>query len=937
MASGAWGAGNLRLQGAMVYNDLWAVQDSTGKYPYPMNPGVYTVSAKPGGAVTMLHRVNDFYQIRAAINTNGIFYAITEEGAEGQYFLQSYSASSWTRNSKEEIDKCNVPCDLTYDPVTKKYYGFFWSDEDQEYTRFCSWSPIYGEATDIRENMDRCCFAIAANKAGEIYGIWGYTGWLIKVDPKTGKYEQIGTTGVYPGENTNSLCFDDETGKLYWTACEERNRKGEVTRKSGIYEINLTTGKATLLRDFDNNECFAGMWVLPYEMGDDVPMAPGNVRVTPDNVNHTLTWTAPDKKRNGEAQDPSKLSYRIVNAINGKEIASGYKETSWQCTLPQVDGHAAYQYIVYASNEEGEGEGTISNKYYDGPGYNIPFVEGFDSREYFDYWSVTDMNGANTWQYDADKKNIFNKYDDKNSPADEWIFSMPFDLEKGKTYELSFDANCEYDNRDKYAEDFEFWLAKGNEPGLKTERIVRYDKFLSKDVQHKRVIFTAKEGGRTWLGIHTDSPGTHWNLILDNVGIREINNNVPTAVTDLSLKAGEQGALTAQLSWTTPTLDANGDLLQSELTVSVYRDNGTEPVKVFGNAGFGKAMEWTDTPAASGMRTYRVTASTADGMGPEAEVSGFVGVDSPGSPQNLTVTEHDGYVALSWDAPTTGEHGGWFDASGLTYRIVRSNDGAVLSANCSETSWSDRSLDLRKQNFLYYLVTTYSGTQKGGWANSTSEIYGRAYSAPLAETFPKADMKWYPWISESDGPNYLWGLEEAGVNPVCEDQNGDKGLVMMTSSAENAGVTGKFSSPKVNTSLLENPQLGFWMWHSKAQDTAKNEALEVLVSVQGGEWTLLGDSILRDNGTEGWQRHIFALPKAAALRVMFRGKALGGGNIHLDNISFEEATTQGVGGVAAEDAEPAEWYTLQGTRISEPTAPGIYIRRQGNRSAKIIR
>jgi len=308
-------------------------------------------------------------------------------------------------------------------------------------------------------------------------------------------------------------------------------------------------------------------------------------------------------------------------------------------------------------------------------------------------------------------------------------------------------------------------------------------------------------------------------------------------------------------------------------------------------------MEWTDTPEASGMRMYRVVASTADGMGPEAEVSGFVGVDTPGSPQNLTVTEHDGYVELKWDVPVVGEHGGWFDATGLTYRIDRSMMPKCFRPTAPDTAWNDRTLDLKKQNFLYYLVTTYSGTQKGGWANSTSEIYGRAYTAPLTETFPKADMKWYPWISESDGPNYMWGLEEAGVNPECSDQNGDRGLVMMTSTAGNAGVTGEFSSPKVNTSQLEKPQLGFWIWHSKAQDADKNEVLQVLVRVQGGEWTPVGDPILRDNGTVGWQRHVLPLPQTDALRVMFRGKALGGGNIHLDNISFEEGETGGVSGV----------------------------------------
>ena len=70
---------------------------------------------------------------------------------------------------------------------------------------------------------------------------------------------------------------------------------------------------------------------------------------------------------------------------------------------------------------------------------------------------------------------------------------------------------------------------------------------------------------------------------------------------------------------------------------------------------------------------------------------------------------------------------------------------------------------------------------------------------------------------------------------------------------------------------------------------------------------------------------------------MFRGKALGGGNIHLDNISFEEGETGGVGCVDADATEHVEWYTLQGVRIPAPEAPGVYIRRQGDKTCKVIR
>ena len=40
--------------------------------------------------------------------------------------------------------------------------------------------------------------------------------------------------------------------------------------------------------------------------------------------------------------------------------------------------------------------------------------------------------------------------------------------------------------------------------------------------------------------------------------------------------------------------------------------------------------------------------------------------------------------------------------------------------------------------------------------------------------------------------------------------------------------------------------------------------------------------------------------------------------------------------VIADELAPVEWFTIDGYSISEPTAPGIYIRRQGEVTTKII-
>lgn len=975
---------NTVLQGAMVYSDRWAATDADGKYLYPVEPGIYTLEAKAEGKTARVQTIQDLAYMYAGVSTpGGLYYAILAEGTETKFYFSTYTTSNWSRRSKEEIDIVNMPSDLTYDPVTKKVYGFFFNEETQDYDRFCSFSTTTAEAKDIAL-MERHCSAIAANAKGEIYCIWGYTGWLYKVDAKTGKQEPIGRTGIYPGDDCNTLTFDDATGKLYWIASAERKNDGTVERQAGLYEVDTTSGKATLVRAFPDNDSFAGVYALPYSVPADAPgeatdvavefatpgategvvsftapqltvggspisgtldflveangmekvvegIAPGakasasftfaegaiSGRVTACNATTRgasvefsswagvdlpgapeelvlaeqggkphLSWKAPARGANGGAIDASSLSYRIVRNSDKKEVANGLKATEW--TDETFSGTAALSYSVYAVNSKGESVAAISQKVIFGEGFTLPFCEGFDTADAFDLWTVEDLNGFTKWEYSASKKNIYQKYDNNNSPADDWIFSPKFSLTAGKTYCLEFDANTSYDTNAKYAEDFEFWLSKAPSHSGKKQKIGEWKKFLSKAVKHQRVIFKAEEGGVYHLGLYTNSAGTHWQLNIDNIALAEVDSHVPAAVSDLKVEAGENGALSAKLSFAAPTKDADGNTLTEKMSVSVTREGETAAAKEFAEVSPGEKLEWTDTPSASGMKTWKVVASTIAGEGAEASVSAFIGVDTPGAPQNLKATETASGVNLAWDAPREGTHGGWFDASAVTYRIVRS-DGKVLAEAHAATTFSDETLKLTKQELLYYLVTPYVGTAKGSYANTPFDVYGPAYKAPIAETFPGADMRWYPWVAESDGPTQTWVLETAGTNPQTPDQNGDGGLAMMIANEQTKGITGTFASPKFDVSALAEKELSFMMYHSSAADASANEPLDVYFKETGGEWTKLNDApILRDNGTQGWQRHSFLLPAKGEVRVMFKCKSLGGANVYIDNVRIDE-------------------------------------------------
>ena len=234
--------GNTVLAGALVYSDLWGQTDASGNYVNPITAGFYTVEAREGGKISQLRLNQALVRMRAGVKVGTLYYGISTADQDERAFLTTYYTSSWSTRSQEEIDVVNVPTDLTYSTATGTVYGFFYNDEHQNYDRFCTYNLYDGEATDLYE-VDRNGYAVAANDKGEIYGIMGATGWLIRLYPDRRSspngygFEYIGKTGFSPGY-VNSMAFDDATGKLYWCA-------NGIDGYSALLEVDTATGAAT--------------------------------------------------------------------------------------------------------------------------------------------------------------------------------------------------------------------------------------------------------------------------------------------------------------------------------------------------------------------------------------------------------------------------------------------------------------------------------------------------------------------------------------------------------------------------------------------------------------------------------------------------------------------------------------------------------------------
>lgn len=621
--------------------------------------------------------------------------------------------------------------------------------------------------------------------------------------------------------------------------------------------------------------------------GIDSPGQPQNLQLAIVDGNPSLTWDAPVSGANGGWFDPSSVRYRVTRLPDNVCVTQSIADTHFVDNT--ITRTMAVQYQVVAFNDKGESLPVLSQKVVVGDGYSLPFTETFETADDFNLWTVVDLNGQTTWEYDASAKNIFSKYTTPDYAVDDWIISPQFRLEAGKSYALTFDSKV-YNK--SYPENFSFWLGTSTSPEDMTVKICEKLDYRVTSFENNRVIFQSPGDGMYHLGLYSNSIPHHWQLTVDNIGISEIDARVPCKITEVTATPGEKGALSADLSFTLPITDSRNNPLNDKLTVKISRD-GTE-VSTLTDQQPGSVITWHDDVPKSGIHVYRIWAQTEAGAGEAAEISVYVGVDAPGAVGNLKAVETTQGIVLSWTAPDKGANGGWFDPAKVTYRIVRSTDAEVLASDLTDTSFTDSSLKLNKQELLYYLVTPYVDGMKGTYATTPmNQVYGPAYSAPFAETFAGADMTHYPWVSESDGPSYCWSLDAAGVNPPASDHNGDQGLATFVSSAETIGINGLFYSPKISVASLKNPELSFWMYHSQAEADA-NEALHVSIASNSGEFTELNDGVvLKDNGETGWQRHAFALPEAVKdseyIRILFSAKAFGDSNFYLDDIRVDQA------------------------------------------------
>lgn len=252
-----------------------------------------------------------------------------------------------------------------------------------------------------------------------------------------------------------------------------------------------------------------------------------------------------------------------------------------------------------------------------------------------------------------------------------------------------------------------------------------------------------------------------------------VADGAPSYPRAFKATADAKGALSAQLSWTTPSVNYLGAKLSSLTGTKVYRND--QLVYTSTETTQGKSVAWTDRPSTDGYYIYKVVPYNAAGDGVYKEFAAYVGEDLPGAPQNVTLTTHGGNAEITWAAPEKGQHGGYFDNASVKYNVVRMPDNKVVVEGTTSLRATDA---VSVQKGYSYIVTAVNKKGVGASATSKTMSFGPEDSVPFTSPLTTQDDfdRWVTADKNNDGNTWTFYKPTQTTTYDRCDQNADDWL-----------------------------------------------------------------------------------------------------------------------------------------------------------------
>lgn len=571
-----------------------------------------------------------------------------------------------------------------------------------------------------------------------------------------------------------------------------------LTVKRGIHSVAVCFSNAA----GNGPKAYANRFV-----GDDIPLKPTNVKATVDvkTGNVQIAWNAVTQGVNeGYVGD---MKYSVERYPDSKTIAQSTSATSVSDVLPGGD-LAGYYYTVQAISGQRKSESAKSNSVSFGNVLEPPYYQGFDNASALSTLTVLDENNdGTTWQFlendGSNQSAVSISYAEVDH--DDWLVLPALNLKAGVLYNLSYRVAT---MGTSYPEELE--VKYGAEPtaAAMIHEVASKTEYTNDQYVTVKKELTVDKDQVVYIGFHcTSNADWCYQLVLDDIKLEGNSLKAPDATTKLSATPATDGSLKVRIDFTAPDKAIDGSKLTSDLDVYILRD-GAE-LQQMSAIKPGQDYYYMDNYAVQGLNTYSIIACNSEGTGRESQsVEAYVGEDTPSKVQNIKTSVGDNVITLTWDAVTTGEHGGHMSTEGMSYNvyeIFEGDTGADLELiNCVEEPKVTIEYDVNEgdQDMINYALSAENETGEGPRAMSPGIIVGKPYDLPFEEHFKGGRLD-----------NTMWFIEEKGSEESTFSlmqgfsADGDGGCAgYVSASAKDAALLG---SGKISLKGAANPTLVF--------------------------------------------------------------------------------------------------------------------------------
>lgn len=635
-------------------------------------------------------------------------------------------------------------------------------------------------------------------------------------------------------------------------------------------------------------------------VGAYVPSKVPDLTLTYDAENNAavLTWSTPADANGGHA-DPQDLRYRIERMPGNTIVARSAKGNTFSEPATFPWNYYYYRITPYAGNETGPAARSNSVKM--GAPVELPYDETFDTASSLNAFTLIDANGDGNggewdtpeWLYDEQYACAF-YYGKSGITADDWLITPSLRMDEGTVYKLSFKYYAYYGYGSK------FRVVVGSRPevdGMDME--VLYKETVSSFSDYPGItqeVYFAPRSGDKFIGIHHISE-TMEHLSIDDIHVESYcPAGIPAAVENLT--ASKTGESEVTLSFNLPALNAGRTELQGPLTVSIYKDGGTEPVAVIEDKNPGESVTWKDENVAQSVHSYRVKTANAIGDGYEAEVSVDMRKGVPVAVAEVKASLINGnQIYLEWPASTgtVDEVGNPVDVKNihyLVYKPVPDEEGFVdykLIARdldvCHFIDNNPREGLGEGVQYVYYYVAPVNGDDEGYATASNAQLLGESTTLPFAESWPNQTMDNGTWFRGASR-NATWYVRYKGYDPMTDAYDGT-GVASCETDRDQTFGMGTFLSPRLDLTLVDNPVLKFYMYQSPEYDAGVQ--LAVGMDWGDGKQHLISGAVYNAHAEEaGWREITVPLDdytNLSSVSVAFYGYVVPENTIHIDNVS----------------------------------------------------